>query len=190
MRTRKIILSTILSILVLVQAAQLGLGGDVTICSLHLVFALYLLGIAISSVSRQTVSTHTESVWHLAPLTAFSVALMGFTSILPAKDLPVIASHLRVSIDILPTLWYISFVVYILAVATAVTIPCGPGLHYPPTSIYSEKTAQAITNKDRNNVSGYYGSYSETQFARLLLITSIQAPPHGTFSSSPTPPKS
>ncbi|KAJ6552953.1 multidrug resistance-associated ABC transporter [Mycena capillaripes] len=151
MRNRKIILSTILSILVLVQVARLCLGGDVTICTLHLGFALYLLGVAVSSVYRQTVSRHAEFVWHLASLTTVAVALMAFTSILPAENLPVVATQ---QVSILLVLWYTSFALYILAVATSVTTPCGPALHYPPTSIYSEKTAQAITNKDQNNVTG------------------------------------
>ncbi|KAJ6552936.1 P-loop containing nucleoside triphosphate hydrolase protein [Mycena capillaripes] len=155
MRNRKIILSTILSILVLVQVARLCLGGDVTICTLHLGFALYLLGVAVSSVYRQTVSRHAEFVWHLASLTTVAVALMAFTSILPAENLPVVATQ---QVSILPALWYTSFALYILAAATSVTTPCGPPLHYPATSIYSEKTAQAITNKDQNNVTGSYGA--------------------------------
>jgi hypothetical protein len=78
---------------------------------------------------------------------------MGFTSILPSENLPVI-----VTLDsVLPSLWYTSLLLYILALVTALNIPCGPPLHYPPSAIYSEKTALAIKNKEENNVSGVYG---------------------------------
>jgi hypothetical protein len=84
----------------------------------------------------------------------FAVALMGFTSILPSENLPVIAMQ----DSILPFLWYASLALYILAFVTALNIPCGPPLHYPPSAIYSEKTALAITNKEENNVTGVYGN--------------------------------
>ncbi|KAJ7602857.1 hypothetical protein DFH06DRAFT_1396471, partial [Mycena polygramma] len=83
MRTRKIILSTMLGLVVLLQAGRLGLGGDLTIWVIHLCFALYVFGVAVLSVFRQTVSRHTESVWHLTSLTLVSASLMGFISILP-----------------------------------------------------------------------------------------------------------
>ncbi|KAJ7654642.1 multidrug resistance-associated ABC transporter [Mycena polygramma] len=155
MRTRKIVLSAMLGLVVLLQAGRLGLGGDLTIWVLHLCFALYVFGVAVSSVFRQNVSRHTESVWHLTSLTLVSASLMGFISILPAENLPVaIASN----DSFLSSLWYAEFGLYTLASFTAMTNPCGPALHYPPSSIYSEKTALAITNNEENNVIAAYGT--------------------------------
>jgi hypothetical protein len=154
MRTSKIILSSIIFLLVLVLAVRLALGGDVSICTLHLCFALYIFIVAASSVYRQTAPLHSASVWHLTSLTMLAVALIGFTSILPSENLPVIAAQ----DSTLPSLWYASLVLYTVAFVTALNIPCGPGLHYPPAAIYSEKTALAITNKEENNVSGVNGN--------------------------------
>ncbi|KAF7343129.1 ATP-dependent bile acid permease [Mycena venus] len=156
MKRRKIILTVISSLLVLVQAARLALGGDLVICASNLFFAMYLLAIAASSISRQTVGTHTESIWHLASLTMLAVPLMGFSAILPAENLPVIA--LQTPDSILPALWYTAFALNILALVTALDTPLGPDLHYPPSAIYSEKTTLAITNKEENNVAGNYGA--------------------------------
>ncbi|KAJ7147015.1 multidrug resistance-associated ABC transporter, partial [Mycena epipterygia] len=154
MRIRKIFVSALLLSLVVVQGVSLGLGGDITLYTLHVCFALYALGVAASSVRRHTAPQHSESVWHLVSLTIFPVALMGFTAILPLEDPPIIAlEH-----SVLPSLWYTALALYVLVFLTALTTPCGPALHYPPSAIYSEKTAQAITNKEKDNVSGVYGA--------------------------------
>ncbi|KAJ7147002.1 ATP-binding cassette transporter [Mycena epipterygia] len=129
MRIRKIIVSVLLLALVVVQGVSLGLGSDITLYMLHIWFALYALSIAASSVRRHTVPQHSESVWYLASPTIFPVALMGFTAILPLEDPPIIAlEH-----SILPSLWYTALALYVL-------------------------TAQAITNKEKDNVSGVYGA--------------------------------
>ncbi|KAJ6579193.1 multidrug resistance-associated ABC transporter, partial [Mycena vulgaris] len=154
MRTRKIFLSVVMFILVVVEAASLKIAGSTPLYTLHLCFALYVLAIAATSVPRCTVPRHSESVWHLASLTLLAVALMGFTAILPIEDPPVIAMGL----SILPALWYTALGLYTIAFLTALTTPCGPLLHYPPSAIYSEKTAQAITNTEENNVAGIYGN--------------------------------
>ncbi|KAJ7824278.1 multidrug resistance-associated ABC transporter [Mycena leptocephala] len=159
MRGRKIILIVISSLLVLVQAARIGLGGDVAICASNLFFAVYFLAVAASSISRQSVATHTESIWHLASLTMLAVPSMGFSAILPAESLPVIPVIALQSRDsILPALWYTAFALCILALIAALNTPLGPALHYPPSAIYSEKTTLSITNKEESNVSGIYGA--------------------------------
>ncbi|KAJ7349778.1 multidrug resistance-associated ABC transporter [Mycena albidolilacea] len=154
MRRRKIFLSITIFLLVLVQAARPVLGGDIVICTLNLVFALYLFAVAAFSVTRQTVRLHTESVWHLASLTTLAAPLMGFTAILPGEDLPV----LTIEDSILPGLWYTAFALYVVALLTALDTRLGPDLHYPPSAIYTEKTTAAITNTEENNVSGVYGA--------------------------------
>ncbi|KAF7343123.1 ATP-dependent bile acid permease [Mycena venus] len=156
MRGRKIILTVISSLLVLVQAARICLGGDVAICTPDLFFAVYFFAVTASSIARQTVATHTESIWHLASLTMLAVAFMGFSAILPSEKLPVIT--LKSQDSILTALWYTAFALYILELIAALNIPLGPALHYPPSAIYSKKTTLAITNKEESNVSGIYGA--------------------------------
>ncbi|KAJ7271635.1 multidrug resistance-associated ABC transporter [Mycena rebaudengoi] len=150
----KIFLTILLSILVVIQALCLGFGGDIAVYTLQVSIALYILGVAALSVRQQTVELHAESIWHLTSLTFLAVALMGFTAILPSENLPVIAS----SNDLLPSLWYTVLAIYTIAFATSVLIPRGPSLHYPPSAIYSEKIALAITNKDPDNVAGIFGA--------------------------------
>ncbi|KAJ7826927.1 hypothetical protein B0H13DRAFT_2440066 [Mycena leptocephala] len=154
MRRRKIFLSVVLFLLVLVQAVCLALEEDVTLSAFNQFFALYMLAVVGFSINRQTVPLHMESVWHLMSLTLLAVALIGFTAILPGDNLPAIA--MRGSI--LSALWYTALALYTLAFVLAVTTPCGPGLHYPPSAIYTEKTTKAITNREENNVSGVYGA--------------------------------
>ncbi|KAJ7685835.1 multidrug resistance-associated ABC transporter [Mycena rosella] len=154
MRARKIFLVAVLSLLLFVQAARLGLGNDIALHTLHLCFAAYILAIAGFSVYRQTVPLHSESVWHIASLTLFAVVFMGFTAILPTEDQPIIAMEP----SILPALWYTALTLYFVAFSAAFTTPRGPLLHYPPSAIYSEKIAQEITNTEENNVAGVYGA--------------------------------
>ncbi|KAJ7826783.1 multidrug resistance-associated ABC transporter [Mycena olivaceomarginata] len=154
MRRRKIFLSITIFLLVLVQAARPVLGGDIAICTLNLVFALYLFAVAAFSVTRQTVRLHTESVWHLASLTTLAAPLMGFTAILPGEDLPV----LTIEDSILPGLWYTAFALYVVALLTALDTRLGPDLHYPPSAIYTEKTTAAITNTEETII--LFFSYS------------------------------
>lgn len=173
MRIRKIFVSALLLALVVVQGVSLGLGGDLTLYALHVCFALYTLVVAASSVRRHTVPQHSESVWHLASLTIFPVALMGFTAILPLEDPPIIAlEH-----SVLPALWYTALALYVLVFLTALTTPCGPALHYPPSAIYSEKTAQAITNKEKDNVSGVYGNLPLASMPNLVSFLDSGASP-------------
>ncbi|KAJ7025509.1 multidrug resistance-associated ABC transporter [Mycena alexandri] len=155
MRSRKIFLSLLLFFSVPVQAASLVLGEDTAVFSLNFCCSLYLFGLSVSSIYRQTMYRHSESVWHLTALAILASLLMGFTAILPTKNLPATAI---IHHSALPWLWYTSLVIYVLAAVTAMTTPRGPPLRYPPEAIYSEKIAQAITNKDENNVSGVNGA--------------------------------
>ncbi|KAJ7190424.1 multidrug resistance-associated ABC transporter [Mycena pura] len=154
MRARKTFLSTVTFLSVLLQAATLVLGDDKTAATLHQCFAVYVFAVAVSSIRRQTVSAHAESIWHLSSLTFSSVALTGFIALLPSEDPAVVAT----GFSVLPSLWYIWFALQVLVFFVAVNTPCGPSLHYPPSAIYSEKTAQAITNKDEDNVAGVCGA--------------------------------
>ncbi|KAJ7737115.1 multidrug resistance-associated ABC transporter [Mycena metata] len=155
MRSRKILLSILLFFSVPIQVASLVLGEDTAVFSINLCCSLYLFGSSVFSVHRQTIQRHSESVWHLTVLTILTCLLMGFTAILPSEKLPATAA---IRHPALPWLWYATLVIYVLAAVTAMTTPCGPQLHYPPAAIYSEKTAQAITNQDENNVSGVNGA--------------------------------
>ncbi|KAJ6495420.1 Alpha/Beta hydrolase protein [Mycena sanguinolenta] len=58
--------------------------------SLHVAFALYLFAVASFAVNRDTVEGNSESIWHLAALTATPALCMSFMAILPTDS--VIAS--------------------------------------------------------------------------------------------------
>ncbi|KAJ7737145.1 multidrug resistance-associated ABC transporter [Mycena maculata] len=151
---RKLFVCVLLGLLVIVETACFFLGGDSIISALHTCFSLYLLIVAVFAVRRSTVKKHAESVWHLTSLMFFAVVLLGFTTMIPTDESPAIDK---------PTifLWYLRSAVlplYAVTFLTILTTPRGPLLHYPPSAIYSEKTAQAITNTDKNNVAGVYGA--------------------------------
>ncbi|KAJ7113275.1 multidrug resistance-associated ABC transporter [Mycena crocata] len=151
MRRRKMFLAVVAFFNVLVEVLSiLRIRDDLPVYILRLSFSVYIFGVAVASVRRNTVPSHAESVWHLASLLFFAVSFMSFTAILP-QDAPIIA-------DSLDVLWYTAFGLYSLAFLTALNTPCGPQLHYPASHIYSEKTAAAITNGDAANVAGVYGA--------------------------------
>ncbi|KAJ7110239.1 multidrug resistance-associated ABC transporter [Mycena crocata] len=151
MRRRKIFLAVVVFFNVLVEVlSMLRITDDLAVYLLRLTFSVYIFGVAVASVGRNTVPSHAESVWHLASLLFFAVSFMSFTAILP-QDAPIIASNLDI-------LCYTAFDLYSLAFLTVLNTPCGPQLHYPASHIYSEKTAAAITNADAANVAGVYGA--------------------------------
>lgn len=156
MRSRKLFVCVLLTLLSINEGACLLLSGEMTISTLHVCFALYLLTVALLAVRRETAEKHAESIWHLTSLTFFAVGLLSFNAMLP-KDSPVIIAVGKTT----AVLWYLQFTALSLYVATFLTVLTtarGPRLHYPPSSIYSEKTAQAITNTDENNVAGISGN--------------------------------
>ncbi|KAJ6577627.1 multidrug resistance-associated ABC transporter [Mycena capillaripes] len=160
-KRRKIFLCVLLSAILGLQAASLGLSivngeenARVATYALHLAYALYLLGVAAFAVKRSDVDGHAESIWHLASLTTLPSLCMSFTAILPSD--PVI-----VSVEIVQRLWYAVLGLYAVACVAAWTTPLGPPLHYPPATIYSPATVKKITNPEAlagENVTGIVGA--------------------------------
>ncbi|KAJ7255868.1 multidrug resistance-associated ABC transporter [Mycena haematopus] len=157
-RRRKIFLCILIVTVLGLQAASLGLSivtseenARLATHSLHLGFALYLLGVGAFAVNRNDVEGHSESVWHLAALTTLPALCMSFTAILPSDS--VIAS-----VEIVQRLWYAVLAIYVVACIVAWSTPLGPPLHYPPDAIYSPSTVKKITNTDFENVTGIVGA--------------------------------
>ncbi|KAJ7691594.1 P-loop containing nucleoside triphosphate hydrolase protein [Mycena rosella] len=156
-KLRKLILCVLLTAVIALQAASLGLSlvnrEEIAPVALHLGYALYLLGVAAFAVNRTDVQVHSESIWHLAALTTLPAFFMSFTAILPSDAVIITAS-----IGVVQRLWYAVLAIYIVACVGAWTTPLGPPLHYPPSAIYSPKTVAAVTNTDEENVTGVVGA--------------------------------
>ncbi|KAI9510285.1 ATP-binding cassette transporter [Russula earlei] len=123
---------------------------------LHVLFAVYLLVLAIHSVGKNTIYSHTENFIHLSVLTTLAFALLTFTALFPRDRSSALAE------DSLPhflqVVWYVVLGLFTLSATVAVTTPLGPPLNFPVSRIYSEKVVAAITNKDVDNVSGVTGA--------------------------------
>ncbi|KAJ7635025.1 multidrug resistance-associated ABC transporter [Roridomyces roridus] len=160
-RRRKLFLSVLLAAVVALQTCTLTLtlldGEDgprvLATYALHLAFALYVFAVAAFAINRNDVQTQSESIWHLAALTALPAFCMAFTAILP-NDAVIVASFT----ETIQRLWYAVLALYIVACVVAWTTPLGPPLHYPPAAIYSPKTVAAVTNMDEENVTGVVGA--------------------------------
>ncbi|KAJ7785356.1 multidrug resistance-associated ABC transporter [Mycena maculata] len=157
-KRRKIFLCVLLAAVVGLQVSSLALSlvngkeaSQVATYILHLCYALYLFGVAAFAVNRIDVHAHSESIWHLAALTALPAFCMAFTAILPSDAV-------SASIETIQRLWYAVLAIYSVACVTAWTTPLGPPLHYPPSAIYSPKTVAAVTNTDAENVTGVVGA--------------------------------
>ncbi|KAK7000595.1 ATP-dependent bile acid permease [Favolaschia claudopus] len=154
MRSRKIILSAVAFLLVLLHAFrlafELGFGADHTfVHAWSLSFSLYLFLIATLSIRRQSATLHTESVWHLTTLSFVGSLLSGISLFLPASsDTQEVRSPFPI------TVLFLLFATFLVAINT----PCGPDLHFPPSAIYSGKIVEGITKQEQHNVSGVYGA--------------------------------
>ncbi|KAI0761279.1 multidrug resistance-associated ABC transporter [Trametes elegans] len=161
MRLRKLVISTALAAVLAIQTVCLGWSiaeddrQNIAVYSLHIVFALYTLVVAVRGLNK-TDSPHEHTVVHLSGLTFFATVLLTATAILPSELIPVI-SVFRSSAAPL-ALWYSVYALYALSMAIAVTTPRGPPLHYPPENIYSDKTVKQITADYEDNVCGVTGA--------------------------------
>ncbi|KAJ6495413.1 multidrug resistance-associated ABC transporter [Mycena sanguinolenta] len=157
-KRRKILLCILFAAILGLQVASLALSivakeenTRLATHSLHVAFALYLFAVASFAVNRDTVEGNSESIWHLAALTATPALCMSFTAILPTDS--VIAS-----VELVQRLWYSALGLYIAACTVAWSTPLGPPLHYPPDAIYAPSTVKKITNTDYENVTGIVGA--------------------------------
>ncbi|KAF8178248.1 multidrug resistance-associated ABC transporter [Pholiota molesta] len=158
MRWRKALMALLLAFALAISTISLGWSiaindrDDTLIYALHIVFAMYSFLLVARSINQNSTDYHSESIIHLTVLLSVASALLCSTAILPETPPPV-----ATSIDdepFLKDLWYALTVIYVLVTVIAYSTPLGPPLHYPPSDIYSEKTVQAITNTDQDNVCG------------------------------------
>lgn len=160
MRWRKLLISFLLSLTVIINAVALGFAAaneeqyDVIVASLQLFFSLYVFLLSARSVGQTTAHEHANSILHVTGLTTVAFALLGSIAILPDSPPPVAASGVGRSEPVLVYLWYTLVGLYTILCVLTFTTPLGPPLYFPPENIYSKKTVESITNKDEENVCG------------------------------------
>ncbi|KAJ8082867.1 hypothetical protein PM082_008724 [Marasmius tenuissimus] len=160
---RKFLLSFLAAAIFVLEALRLGLSledaaginTDIVANVLNIYYAIYLLILCLRSLRHTTVETHSESILHITALTVIPALLLTSLAIIPntsptSESQP---SELHVS-PVTDCLWYTVIPLYILAMVIAFGTPQGPPLHYPPSGVYLPKTVEAITNTDKENVTG------------------------------------
>ena len=163
MKLRGTILVIAFVVVVGLQAISLGYAASFSSSTikatytLHVLFSIYLSILAIRSVSKNTIYTHTRNTIHLSVLTTLASGLLGFTALLPLDQTSISTSAEDSQPHISQIIWYVVLGLYALSTIVAITTPLGPALHFPVSRIYSEKTAAAVTNKALDNVSGATG---------------------------------
>jgi len=124
---------------------------------LHVLFAIYLVVLAVQSIRRNTIYSHARNIIHLSVLTTLAFALLGVTALFPPDRASSSAPANNTQPHFLQVIWYAVLGLFALSTVVAVTTPLGPALHFPVSRIYSEKVVAAITNQDVDNVSGATG---------------------------------
>ncbi|KAF9225872.1 multidrug resistance-associated ABC transporter [Gyrodon lividus] len=160
-RLWKLLVSALLAAILVLQSIGMGWtfsagGGDSKLYALHVAYAFYLTALAVRSVYQNAIGPHSESMIHLAILSALPTILLLTTAILPSSE-PASLSLLQ-NLPALLGLWYAVLVLYFVATVVVFTTPMGPPMYFPPENIYSEKTIKATTNADQNNVCGVVGA--------------------------------
>lgn len=167
-----------------IQAASLGWSAftlnapNLTVPILNMVFALYVVAIAVRSVNRDNTNGHYKCVVHLAILLFFTSLLLGTLAIMPS------ASISTKEVSILQALWYAAFGLYLVAFFVVINIPRGPALYFPPSQIYSEKTAATVTDTavQEENVCGIVNA-SIWQLLFFSYTTKVRAIFYDSFLS-------
>ncbi|TFK48986.1 P-loop containing nucleoside triphosphate hydrolase protein [Heliocybe sulcata] len=162
MRLRKLLLSISLAIVLAIETIGLGFAAtagetqDTIVSSLRVVFALYCCVLAVCSVNRDNIPSHSRFILHLSILTTLATAFLGATAILPSSSPPVATSSISENAGL--GLWYTALAFYLASCVNSATTPWGPPLHYPPEYIYSQKVVEAITSRYDDNVCGVVGA--------------------------------
>lgn len=158
-RLWKVVACLLLSVIVVLQAIALGWTFVVDdkeynkyAYVVHSIYAFYVTTLAGRAVYRNTVDTHATYIIHLATLAFVPTILFFVVAILPSSH-PFSVDPAQ---DVPFVVWtsYTVLLLYFIATYIIFTIPMGPPLHFPPETIYSEKTAGIATNPDQNNVCG------------------------------------
>ena len=160
MKLRGTLLVVIFVVIVSLQTVSLGYVASFSSSTitatyiLHVPFSIYLLTLAVQSVGKNTIDSHTRNIMHLSVLTTVTFVLLGFTALFP-RDLTSISAPAE---DFQQVIWYVVLGLYALSTVVSITTPLGPPLHFPVSRIYSEKIVAAVTNQAVDNVSGATGS--------------------------------
>lgn len=156
--------TVIAAIIAILSSASLGWSvisddlDSITVASLSTVFAIYILVLAAFSVPQNTASSHTPYIVHLAILCAFSALILTTVTIMPSTPFVTAQTAQLPLLSLLDTLWTISVGLYVILAVIYFTTPLGPPLYFPASQIYSDKTVEATTNTDPENVSGEVGA--------------------------------
>ncbi|KIY69721.1 multidrug resistance-associated ABC transporter [Cylindrobasidium torrendii FP15055 ss-10] len=156
-RLRKLWLSIILSANLILESVRLGWviieEDEIVTHVIRAAFALYVLLVAINSVSQVSVHHHDRSITHLALLNGAATLILLVASIVPTSPMPVISSVagnlLGIHVAVL--------IFYLTSTLLAMTTPTGPVLHFDAEDMYMPKDVAAMTNMDYANVSGATG---------------------------------
>ncbi|KAF5378754.1 hypothetical protein D9615_006977 [Tricholomella constricta] len=157
MRWRKLLMTMLLVVVLVIDAISLGWSVannesmEIVVNAIHVGFSLFLVILSARSVNETTTDGHSEYIIHLTSLTTLAFLLLGSTAILP--DTPPLAASLGKRTP-LHGLWLAKVALYTIACLLYFTTPQGPRLHFPAERIYSEKTLQAATNHEEENVAG------------------------------------
>ncbi len=158
----------VIAVVVIVSLQAISLGYAVYFLSskattatrvLHLLFAIYLSVLAVQSVGKNMVYSHTRNIIHLSVLTTLAFVLLGSTALIPRDHTTISAPAEDSQPYGLEVVWYVVLGLYTLSTVVTITTPLGPALHFPVSRIYSEKTVAAVTNQAVDNVSGATGRY-------------------------------
>lgn len=158
----KLTLAFVLALALAVETITLGfcaVTADPPITTIHilrLLFSIYVLILALRSISQDNASEHSESLWHLTVLTFAAAALLFGAAIIPPNQNVVTSQEISL-LSIL--LEWGALGLYIIAFLISSTIPQGPPLHFEPGGIYSQSIISSITNTARENVCGVIGGH-------------------------------
>jgi hypothetical protein len=164
MRMYKLLLAFLLSLVLIIEAISLGFtfttasAPSVDTSLLRVLFYVYILVLASRSVTQQNVTQHAHSVLHLGALTFLAAFLEFSAGIFPTSPPPTTRLLFFVTSTGVPRLWYFSLVLTVLSWFLSFSIPTGPSLHFPPSSIYAPKTVSASTHSTEQNVSSETGA--------------------------------
>jgi hypothetical protein len=167
MRLRKLILTALLALILILNTTQLGVAFVLSSSSTVIVtlilktsFFTYLLILSVNSVTQNFSKSHASPIRHLSALLFLSALLLVCTAILPDDAVQVLQSEDGLVLD---RIWYSNLVLVLLAWILVFDTPQGPILHYPSSLIYSEKTLEKTTNHERGNVCGAVGMASSSK---------------------------
>ncbi|KIM26711.1 hypothetical protein M408DRAFT_330465 [Serendipita vermifera MAFF 305830] len=159
----KIALLAVLSMLVINHSVSLGYTlithpsspiFSILPSILHLVLAIYLVGLTALSLGASTVDEHWPTIVHIASLATFSTLLQCISILVPNDGSVQISQTNYTSAPLRQQLyrrdeqdqeeelylfWYASLVLSAIATAISSAMPLGPDLYFPPERVFTLK---------------------------------------------------